>query len=283
MTNPSVERFLWFIKERYNILQKRRAGLPKPWTDDPILQSYRFCNVFREDDTETMWLAENWRTPNKNDPDFWFAALVFRLTNWHETAEELGYPVPWNPIKFMGVIEHRLAQGKKTFSGAYMITTHTTKMPKSKYLARSLTKIWERREEIRPRQKDSLSYFCNRLISCFDISGFLAGQVIADAKYATPHLEKAPDWWDFVVSGPGSRRGLNRLLGQDTNTACRESDFQHYVGLLLGGHIDEFLEDQGIPRMHAQDVQNCLCEFDKYERVRLGEGRPKQRYNGGAE
>jgi hypothetical protein len=30
--------------------------------------------------------------------------------------------------------------------------------------------------------------------------------------------------------------------------------------------------------LHAQDIQNCLCEFDKYERVRLGEGTPKQLY-----
>ena len=35
-----------------------------------------------------------------------------------------------------------------------------------------------------------------------------------------------------------------------------------------------------MPRMHAQDLQNCLCEFDKYERERLGEGHPKQRYPG---
>jgi hypothetical protein len=26
------------------------------------------------------------------------------------------------------------------------------------------------------------------------------------------------------------------------------------------------------------DIQNCLCEFDKYERVRLGEGRPRSYY-----
>lgn len=33
-------------------------------------------------------------------------------------------------------------------------------------------------------------------------------------------------------------------------------------------------------KLCAQDIQNCLCEFDKYERVRLGEGAPKQRYPG---
>jgi len=36
----------------------------------------------------------------------------------------------------------------------------------------------------------------------------------------------------------------------------------------------------GMPKIHMQDLQNCLCEFDKYERVRLGEGRPRNGYRG---
>jgi len=28
------------------------------------------------------------------------------------------------------------------------------------------------------------------------------------------------------------------------------------------------------------DVQNCLCEFDKYRRLQLGEGKVRARYNG---
>jgi hypothetical protein len=38
------------------------------------------------------------------------------------------------------------------------------------------------------------------------------------------------------------------------------------------------LERIGVGRLCAQDLQNCLCELDKYERVRLGEGKPKRRF-----
>jgi hypothetical protein len=31
---------------------------------------------------------------------------------------------------------------------------------------------------------------------------------------------------------------------------------------------------------HLQDVQNCLCEFDKYERVKYGQGKPRSSYPG---
>ena len=41
--------------------------------------------------------------------------------------------------------------------------------------------------------------------------GFISGQIVADMKYVAP-LRDAPDWWNFAVSGPGSRRGLNRVL-----------------------------------------------------------------------
>jgi hypothetical protein len=38
------------------------------------------------------------------------------------------------------------------------------------------------------------------------------------------------------------------------------------------------LERVGLGDLHAQDLQNCLCEFDKFERARLGEGKPKRKF-----
>mgnify|MGYP005994584353 CR=1 FL=1 len=30
--------------------------------------------------------------------------------------------------------------------------------------------------------------------------------------------------------------------------------------------------------LEMRDIEHCLCEFDKYERVRLGQGRPRAKY-----
>ena len=30
--------------------------------------------------------------------------------------------------------------------------------------------------------------------------------------------------------------------------------------------------------IEMRDIEHCLCEFDKYERTRLGEGRPRAKY-----
>ena len=42
-----VDRLWYWIHECHMIWVKRKLGRPKPWTRDPILQQYRFCNVFR--------------------------------------------------------------------------------------------------------------------------------------------------------------------------------------------------------------------------------------------
>jgi hypothetical protein len=101
----------------------------------------------------------------------------------------------------------------------------------------------------------------------------MAGQVIANLKYVEP-LRSADDWW----TGPGSRRGLNRALGRPVNAPWSEREWRTAFDRLYA-HIKPALKRAGI-RLHAQDLQSCLCEFDKYERARLGEGTPKRRYAG---
>lgn len=271
-----------FIHERWSIHEIRSSGLPKPWTEDPILQQFRFCNVYREYDTETKWFAKNWRKENQKDPDLWFAALVFRLTNWHLTAMDLGYPVPWKPKKFVNVLQLRKAAGVRVFNPAYIVSTNGVAQEKCIYLSERLTEAYEEntRYQIRfnLKEEDSLEAMHERLMCISGVGSFIAAQVIADIKYAGDAM-KAPDWWTFAASGPGSRRGLNRVFGFQTKNSWKGNDWYNHL-IHLKRYIDPMLKEDGMPKMHAQDLQNCLCEFDKYERIRLGEGRPKQRYNG---
>lgn len=268
-----------FIRERHAIYERRNSGQPKPWTKDSILQRYRFCNVYRELDTETKWLADNWR---KNaTEDFWFAALVFRFVNWHPTAMAISgsaCPTPWDPDRFISAIEQRKKAGEKVYSGAYMISTHGVREEKHFYLAKSLTKIWDSRNEIRYKTGESLREFHSRLEGCFDVGSFIAGQVIADAKYQGS-MVYAPDWQFFAASGPGSRRGLNRIFNRPPETRWSEKEWRQALSI-LHNKIHSKIVRAKMPSLHAQDLQNCLCEFDKYERARLGEGRPRSTYPG---
>jgi len=278
----ALKAFSAFVHERHRIYVCRAAGVQKPWTKDPVLRDFRFTNVYRELDTVTAWVRENWREPNADHPDLWFAMAVARLINWPDTLAEMGFPGTWNAkaaSKFMLVASERAERKEKVFTSAYIINQAVTGgdgMKKADYLARVVfTDLWERREFIRPRTGDMLAEFHERLMTAYGMGSFLAAQVVADTKHCLP-LKDAPDWHTWAASGPGSRRGLNILLGLDPKTPMRESlwrstvqavrdDFNlHYRDVLvLGSPLD------------AQDFQNCLCEYSKYTR-----GYSRQRYEG---
>jgi hypothetical protein len=113
----NVKRFVIFILARYLTSIARRDGKPQPWSRDPILQKYKFCNVFREDDRVTRWIAANWREPHEGDRDLWFALVVARrCINLPVTLADIPYPVPWDPEHFLRVLERRRKGRKQVFN-----------------------------------------------------------------------------------------------------------------------------------------------------------------------
>ena len=278
MTEPGgYARVLAFAQERHRVYLRRVAGLPWPWTDDEILRTYRFCNIYRELDATTLWLRREWYDPHADDPDLWFAAAVARHANLPATLGAVGYPVPWRPLEFIKCVQDRMDDGLPAYSGAYVICAVGGEWPsKAHYLAEAvLGPLWGRRAEIRPTPGEPLSVLWSRLSASYGLGSFMAAQVVADAKFCGA-MARAPDWWTFAAPGPGSQRGLNRVLGRAVSAPWRLDDWRR-ENEALRRHLDlALLEDPEFFPLSAQDCQNTLCEFDKYERVRLGQGRPKQ-------
>jgi hypothetical protein len=274
-----VDRFTTFIIERWSIHQKRQNGRPWPWTDDVILRTWKFCNVQREDDRVTRWIADNWRRPHAEDPDLWFAMMVARFVNWPATLAEIGFPVPWDAEKFMTVMKSRKARGAKSYGGAYMIRADSGNPGRSTsayQVTQMFNPYWNQREILRPRPGDTLNSYHMTLGQLFGLGSFMAAQIVADLKYVEP-LASATDWWTFAASGPGSRRGLNRVLDRPVKASWTEEEWRLELGRLIEKAEPRLLE-AGVPRLHAQDWQNCCCEFSKHEAVRTGEGKMRSRY-----
>lgn len=111
------------------------------------------------------------------------------------------------------------------------------------------------------------------------LGSFLAAQVVADLKNTKGHpLYGCSDWRAFSAPGPGSLRGLSWYF-QDNITPAM---FPDAIEKVMDDLNDAWqLHSEGIiTRMCMQDLQNCLCEFDKYCRVLTGSGRSKRRYDG---
>jgi hypothetical protein len=267
-----------FIKERHAIYERRAAGAAKPWTEDPIFQRFKFCNVYRELDTVTRWITVNWRDAHQADPQLWFALAVARYINWPDTLEEIGYPVPWRPAKVLKLMKDRAARKEQVFTGAYFINSLGPKY--ESVVNDRLSELWANRKAVTANlaQATKLADIYAILIRQFGFGSFMVGQVIADLKYASL-WQKVSDWHSWAVSGPGSRRGLNRVCNRPVRKPWKESVWLETLHE-LGAQIAPLVRKASMLDLHAQDLQGCLCEYDKYERVHLGEGKPRSLYPG---
>lgn len=85
----NLDGFFAYARERHAIYLRRSAGLSAPWTADPVLQQYRFCNVFRELDTTTIWFREHVRDRLRSAPEVLLATVLFRWFNRITTGEAI--------------------------------------------------------------------------------------------------------------------------------------------------------------------------------------------------
>ena len=149
--SENIERFYYWINERHAIYQKRAKGVRPPWTEDPILQEYKFTNPFRENDRVTVWMRNNWTKPNNNRPhgEIIFNCCLFRMVGTSEFANEHGWVQQFDPAQTKQLINTRIERGLRTFTGAYIITNQGLKLPKSEVVVDYfLAPIWEDREAL---------------------------------------------------------------------------------------------------------------------------------------
>jgi alpha-glutamyl/putrescinyl thymine pyrophosphorylase clade 1 len=209
----------------------------------------------------------------------WFAMIIAVFTNWPPTLAEIGYPVPWDPDHYRAVMADRAKRSEQLYGPAYRIHVDQHYRTTAEYqLAKVFNPLWRDREWLRPVRGETLTRYCARLSERHGFGGgFMAGQVIAYLKYVQP-LREASDWMTFAVSGPGSRAGLNRVFGRRVDEYWSETAWRSAFNQLREA-ISPDLTRIGLGDLHAQDLQNCLCEFNKYERVHLGEGKPRRRFH----
>lgn len=281
---PDQNLLYHWICERENARINKEAGFKKPWTHDKIIQQYRFCNVHRSDDKVTRWIVNNWCGPNYTSENMVLAMVAARTVNWPDTLDEIGFPnfqdaegfATWRERARMRM-KARRDRGEKVWTGAYLVSTNGHTMDKIDYILNMVwTPIYEnfRWENF----TESLSVFHKALMRFDGMGSFMAAQVVADLKY-TWVLKDAPDWHTWSAIGPGSRRGLNRYFGDEytkLDASIPEPLYHRYIA-----ELRENIRTVLGMELHAQDVQNVLCEFDKYMRTLKGEGRPRSKYDGG--
>lgn len=288
----STEGLLHFTWERESIRLRRAEGvLRNEWTTDPVLSKYKFTNIHRQDDRVSQWVIKNIMEPNAGRKDIWFILLIARLINWPPTLQRLiDDGVLFRPVEdfnvsdFSNSVEKLKGEIGKVYSGAYMI--YPTKLnpggPKSETLGMHiLMPVVKSAEAInhqlyRRDMEAGVGRFVTELSKSFGISTFMAGQVAADLTYTNDGpLVDAHDLYTYAPIGPGSQKGLNYLLHRSAYASWSQSDFNTALGRIR----NDIWTRLHILDLTLHDVQNIMCEFSKYCRAMLGEGKPKTLYN----
>ena len=261
-----------WITERESIRTSRMLGKPKPWTSDPILQAFRFCNVRREHDTTTMWIAKHWRNPHPQSPMLVRAMVLARTVNWPPTLALIGWPDPWAEDHIIKTINEASRRGK-AWGSAYIVSTNGRAINKALYVVREVCgKVPA--TTLPPQAARSLVDAYRWLRGFNGIGSFMAGQIIADLKNTPGHpLQDAPDWGTWACEGPGSIRGLRRYF----KGRLQPKTFEHALEQ-MALEVGDLLPPS-LGTIHMQDWQNVMCEMDKWWRVKDGRGRPKARYS----
>lgn len=321
MASKEVHRFFRYARDRHQIYLNRVAGMPRTrWTSDPIFQTYRFTNVFRELDKTTQWFAQHVRS--LEDPDrVLLATVLFRMLNRIEVGEAVfrqiglrgltAFDEIWGAACSGRISEIKAAMrtteraiysfcGTKGpfVTGAYIITSKPG-MAKLPGVLSVVQDFMTGSSTMGDKSGKAASWTFHDLtemlmvnpgkvtleqvwewLSGFPFFGkFHSYEIVTDLRH-TELLNRAPDIMTWANPGPGAQRGANRVFGRLVSEKTPRVELIGEMQHLLAHSRSKKLWPNNAkwPKWEMRDVEHTLCEFDKYERVRLEEGKPRGVY-----
>lgn len=279
---PGVYELYWkFAYERQRIFELRTLGRPGPWTDDPILRDYKFCNVYRAADRVSQYLirAICYDARPTAPADRLFQIVTFRIFSSIETWEQLQTKLGHQPTLDNladGSLEAALTSIKaevgKLYTGAFILCAtdaygrgikhlNHIELLKDMFLVHDLARDILEAPSLRSLYE---------LIHQFPMMGdFMSYQIAIDLNYSD--LVNFSEN-DFTKAGPGALRGIAKMF-IDTGGLSPEQ-----IIMWMVEHQDEEFRRYGYDfhglfgrPLHAIDIQNLFCETDKYCRVAVPE------------
>lgn len=270
--------YWYFAYERQNIFWKKLNGEEAPWTNDPILQEFKFCNSYRVNDRVSQYLLKNviYNGKKYDDEDMLFRIILFKLFNKESTWELL--LSNFNDItlknfdinKYSEVLEQAISNGIKIYNDAYISCANKAfgyDRKHDNHLA-LLNKMF------------NVDKMQNRIVLCKTMEGafniiksypligdFMAYQLVTDINYSTVVLWQEDE---FTVAGPGSLRGIKKCFiekGTMSNEDIIRYMYEHQEEEFKRLNLN--FKKIGNRPLQLIDCQNIFCELDKYCRQAL--------------
>ena len=270
--------YWYFANERQNIFIKKLNGDTPPWTNDPILKTYKFCNSYRVNDRVSQYLLKNviYNGKTYNDEDMLFRILIFKLFNKESTWELLLEEFKditlstFDMKEYSNVLTNAINNNIKIYNDAYISCAtkafgYDRKHDNHLALLNKMFIIDKVQDKILKCTNMEQAF---KIIKSYPLIGnFMAYQLITDINYSD-----IVDWKEdeFTVAGPGSLRGIKKCFidkGNLSNEDIIRYMYNHQEEEFKRLNLD--FKTIGNRKLQLIDIQNIFCELDKYCREKV--------------
>lgn len=273
---PVYDTYWSFAAKRQEVFFNRLYGRAYPWTDDKIIQKYKFTNAYRASDRVSQYLIRNVIYENDyfTPEDQCFRILFFKLFNKIETWEYIRDAVgevtysSYNYERYNQLLMERMCCNASIYSSAYIMPSGKSFFGFEKKHQNNLKLLEYMMNSGLPKKiarVRSLKELYEVLLSYPTLGTFLAFQFAIDINYSElcDFSEMA-----FVVAGPGAKNGIRKCFGD-----IKGYSYEDVIRCVADRQNEEF-EKRGLRfqslfgrELQLIDCQNLFCETDKYARV----------------
>jgi hypothetical protein len=263
----------YFISERMRIWEKKYQGKKSPYTKDDILKNFRFCNIYRELDKQTIQIHQDLK-PMENDFSLWLLNLAFhRFICNPKTVEEID-KLSFDKKNNKAVYERLLNLPKPKYGSAYVFpisVIQKSKYPTREsffclYLPRIMPKI---AQEIQTFEDITVNVALAKILPLFGFNfRFHWTEILIDVAYQFPNYINLFE--NFHI-GPGAiptlqklstTKGLTEAINNLTQVELKSFPYLTYQGKTV--------------HLSAENWEGIACEFRKYTNLASGKGRKRK-------
>ena len=249
---------------------RRAAGLPRPWTDDPLLASGHYTNIRRERDPGTIFAQRCISMLHPDDVVLF--TIAYRAINRRQTVEEFGQvPCRANVDDWLAFVNGQRDAGRVVSTGRHLTPGRVL----YERAVRHATTLVIPRDDARAAMK--------MITTAPGVGRFIGWQVLADLMQ-TGHVARDDD---FVVVGDGAAFGIAVMSGartfddyyHDGSRGPRYREMRRVQGRIRPSittnerYADwvRWLRDAqpspaqpGSARLTQIDIEHALCEWTRH-------------------
>ena len=271
------DMYWYFACERQNVFYNKLNGKSMLYTDDKILQEYKFCNCYRVLDRVSQFLLKSviYNGVEYSKEDMIFRIILFKIFNkedtWNYLMEKLKDIVLDNFSfeSYDRLLTEYKNNGNKIYNDAYISCANKAfgyEMKHQNHLALLEQMFIKDKMQNKIIDCKSMKEAFNILKEYPLIGNFMAYQLVTDINYSEVVNFREDE---FTVAGPGAIRGIKKCFSN-----LDGATYEDVIKYMYDVQESEFerlkLKFKYINGRKLQyiDIQNLFCELDKYLRVR---------------